>query len=66
MRNIILLSIFLCATASAAVTQPSFYARQDYDAKGQVQVADVNGDGIPDVIAVLGYQVTVLLGNGDG
>src|ERR1700677_2432221 len=31
-----------------------------------VMIADVNGDQIPDMIALDGYIVTTLLGNGDG
>jgi hypothetical protein len=46
---------------------PTFFARYDYmglDSLG-VQVADTNGDGIPDLIAD-GDGIIVLLGNGDG
>jgi hypothetical protein len=55
------------AVASAtSPTMPTFYARRDYpSAKGFVAVADVNGDGIPDIIA-LGDTITTLLGNGNG
>jgi hypothetical protein len=53
-------------TAVAASGQPTFYARQDYAGEGQVAVADLNGDKIPDVIAMFGYVINTLLGNGDG
>ena len=48
-------------------------ATSNTDAVGAVDVADINGDGIPDLIVTSGFsygpspqQVGVLLGNGDG
>jgi hypothetical protein len=68
-HNTISLSILCCtALAAATVTTPTFLARRDYpSAGGHVSVADVNGDGIPDIIALgLVTTVSVLPGNGDG
>jgi hypothetical protein len=50
------------------VTPPTFFARRDYpSAGGFPSVGDVNGDGIPDIVAVgLSETVSVLLGNGNG
>jgi hypothetical protein len=49
-------------------TAPTFFARRDYTGlnAGWVQVADTNGDGVPDLIAALSNYIQVLFGNGDG
>jgi hypothetical protein len=66
MRSAALLLVFCCTAKAAPLKQPTFSARRDYVATGnQIAVADVNGDGIPDVIAVATI-VTTLLGKGDG
>ena len=56
-----------CRGALAAhVPQPKFAARRDYpSAGGYVSVADINGDGIPDVISIYQTYIATLLGNGD-
>ncbi|HTT62812.1 MAG TPA: VCBS repeat-containing protein, partial [Bryobacteraceae bacterium] len=73
MRSTILLAVLLCSVVAAAVTQPKFFARRDYGAPAlpegsilEVQVADVNGDGIPDVIVIPSLVIGTLLGKGDG
>jgi hypothetical protein len=66
MRIALALFVLCCTAAAQAVNQPTFYARQDYPGNGQVRVADLNGDKIPDVIATSGDQIMTLLGNGDG
>src|SRR5277367_1824762 len=68
MRIAVLVSILCCGAAVGTVTQPDFYARRDYPlATGFVSVADVNGDGIPDVIGIShSIAITTLLGNGNG
>jgi hypothetical protein len=69
-RNLVLVGGFLlCYSAGAAgPPKPTFSARRDYvglDSQ-HVAVADVNGDGIPDLIANDGGAVLVLFGNGNG
>ena len=59
----------LSATASAASPpMPTFFARRDYTTliSYWVQVADTNGDGIPDLIGNEIGAIQVLFGNGDG
>ena len=59
---------FIAISAQAATpTMPTFYARRDYPGlfSNFVQVADTNGDGIPDLIASLSGYIEVLFGNGD-
>ncbi len=65
-RLLLLLLLLGCVCLQAA--PPSFDARRDYDTyncvagqSGVLTIADVNGDGIPDVVCA-----SVLLGNGDG
>jgi hypothetical protein len=58
----------LAAAGAASPKLPTFFARRDYVGLHSywVQVADTNGDGIPDLIASsLGY-IEVLFGDGDG
>ena len=67
-------SLLCCSTlAAATITQPKFLARRDYGSSipgagpdGFVAVADINGDKIPDIVAVVAEYVFTLLGNGDG
>ena len=56
------------AARAATPTMPTFYARRDYQvaAGAPLQIADANGDGIPDVIADGMGNIQVLLGNGKG
>jgi hypothetical protein len=62
---------FLCAgvvAGSSTIIQPTFSARRDYpSAGGRVLIGDVNGDGIPDIVAV-GFSccISTMLGNGNG
>jgi len=66
------LALDLAASAIAAQAatpiMPTFYARRDYQvaAGAPLQIADANGDGIPDVIADGMGNIQVLLGNGNG
>jgi hypothetical protein len=59
--------VSLAATSAASPTMPTFFARRDYTGLTPqfIQVADTNGDGIPDLIAA-GPSLQVLFGNGDG
>jgi hypothetical protein len=68
MRSVVLLFVLCCgAPAAQTIKQPTFFARRDYPtAFGWVAVADVNGDGIPDVITSGGPFLSILLGNGNG
>jgi hypothetical protein len=68
-RNSVLAACLLACLANAAgADDRTFFARRDYPDFGfnQVAVADTNGDGIPDVIELLGGSVQVLFGNGNG
>jgi hypothetical protein len=66
------LAFSLAVSATAArvqttPTQPTFFARRDYPGgAAPLQVADTNGDGIPDLIQESDGYVSVLFGNGDG
>jgi hypothetical protein len=57
-----------CVLAGATIKQPKFSARRDYPGLyGEfVQVADTNGDGIPDLMVCEFGSVGVLFGDGDG
>ena len=65
-----LASFLLCLTAAQAAnpTAPLFFARRDYAGLIEfwIQVADTNGDGIPDLVSSNGANIQVLLGNGNG
>jgi len=72
MKRVVALAIcflaFLAVASASGPTVPKIFARRDYTGLNAywVQVADTNGDGIPDLIAsVMGYM-QVLFGNGDG
>jgi hypothetical protein len=71
-RRLVFLTACLLASlppaAAASPKMPTFFARRDYPGLSSywVQVADTNGDGIPDLIAINGGYVQVLLGNGNG
>jgi hypothetical protein len=55
------------ARAQSTPKMPTFFARRDYPIGSQfIQIANVNGDGIPDLIALSCQTITVLFGNGDG
>lgn len=68
--SIVLAGCFAAFLAASAATPPTptFSARRDYLGlySQHVAVADVNGDGIPDLIANDGGAVQVLFGNGNG
>jgi hypothetical protein len=54
--------------AAATPKGPTFFARRDYPSGGTqfIQVADTNGDGIPDLILNNFGGIQVLFGNGNG
>jgi hypothetical protein len=79
MKTILRLVLFLVLDVSALFLaggvargqttplMPTFFARRDYMIGSQfIQVADVNGDGIPDLLAFDVGTVIVQFGNGDG
>jgi VCBS repeat protein len=66
MRSTFLIFTFCCGATTWAAARPAFFARHDYPTNGHVAVADVNGDGIPDVVSWFSHTVFTLLGNGDG
>jgi FG-GAP-like repeat len=68
MKSTFKLAAFLAlnfAAIAASPKMPTFFARRDYAGLHSyfIQVADTNGDGIPDLIS---NGVQVLFGNGDG
>jgi hypothetical protein len=65
----VLIALALAANLAQAATPrtPTFFARRGYPGYSYcVQVADTNGDKIPDLITNGFGNVNVLLGNGDG
>jgi hypothetical protein len=67
-RSAVLCLIMCCATLSAAVTLPKFFARRDYPSACYfVYVGDVTGDGIPEIVTLPNQdQLSTLQGYGDG
>jgi hypothetical protein len=67
MKAVLLALALLGVGLGGSAATPKFFARRDYpDLAYYVQVADTNGDGIPDIIAGGSNDITVLLGNGNG
>src|SRR5580704_16416830 len=62
------LVVCLAAASAASPKMPTFLARRDYTGlfSNWVQVADTNGDGIPDLVAYWQGLSEILFGNGDG
>jgi hypothetical protein len=54
------------ATVSSGAATPSFVARYDYVAPGEIGIGDVNGDGFPDIVGIGDQGLSVLLGNSKG
>jgi hypothetical protein len=73
-RNLLLASLLLgfigASIGMGATAVPTFADRYDYQActggYAVVAVADINGDGIPDMVCNDVGALTTLLGNGDG
>jgi hypothetical protein len=70
-RSVILTAFLLTPLVAASPVGPklpTFFARRDYTGLNSewVQVADTNGDGIPDLIADGEGDIQILFGNGDG
>jgi hypothetical protein len=70
MRRTLILATAAVACAAnqppAFGSQPTFFARREYVGYGQLWVADVNGDKIPDVLSYSAGDAATLLGNGNG
>jgi len=67
MKQAVCLSLLCCGVLAANIPKPQFAARRVYQSQaGYVSVADINGDGIPDIVTADGATVSTLLGNGDG
>ena len=70
LRRMAFLFITFCSLSTFVAGQtPSFIARHDFatpSRESSVAVADLNGDGIPDMVSVGFQSVSVFLGNGDG
>ena len=59
--------VVTCALLSGKTPSPHFLARRDYPtAPGFARVADINGDGILDIVTMSGTGIHTLLGNGKG
>jgi hypothetical protein len=69
MRSVLLFFLGWSVIAPAANGPAKFFARRDYGPGADlVRVADVNGDGIPDLVELnlYSYTINIMLGNGDG
>jgi hypothetical protein len=65
--KILILGLLCWATLTAAIKPPVFFARRDYSEVGGFStVADVNGDGVPDIVVMTGFGIYTFLGKGDG
>jgi hypothetical protein len=64
-RSLIFISVLGCG-AAWALKPATFSARRDYPILGFVAVGDINGDGIPDIVAEYENVTNSMLGNGDG
>jgi hypothetical protein len=72
MKRALILAAFLAldligiAALAATPPMPTFFARRDYQAApaAQIQAADVNSDGIPDIVVNGSGSIEVMLGNG--
>ncbi len=65
--SLLTLPPLLAACALAAYSQPAFFARRDYPGVGHmIQVTDVNGDQVADVIGIAPDKIGVLLGTRNG
>jgi hypothetical protein len=68
MRTVLIFFIPALALQGAAPPTPAFAARRDYYTvlNNYLNIADTNGDGIPDIITTTDNSATVLFGNGNG
>ena len=71
MRKLAALTILFCGSASPAPRQPKFLARRDYGSAncgpcGLAAAADLNGDGVQDIVTASYATFRILLGNGNG
>jgi hypothetical protein len=68
MKRAVWLAMACCGMLAAAdLKVPMFFARQDFPSAGYyVAVGDVNGDGIPDIVAFDNAYLSVMFGKGGG
>src|SRR5947209_20573014 len=58
--------VLVGAASSASVLVPSFSALKTYKTGSLVGIADLNGDGFPELVALVGQHFSVFVNSGHG